>query len=350
MLRFIIFTICLIYVCGCYYIAQVDNLLSDQIRAKPIDRLAANPALSGKERRFFNEIRRIRAYAIDSIGLNTNRNYTRYVTVDSEYLVAVVSAADSASFSVKKWCYPILGCFPLRAYYDIHDAEKAAAGFRRKGYETNIDKVDGFSTLGIFSDPLYSFMADYSVFGLAQFLFHEQTHATVFLNNVQFSEELATFVAREGALAYLESYYGATSPEYTNAQRFLADQKAYLRLLRRLYADLQAVYASPMSRQDKITRKTAVVDSFKCMLYERYDSLFTTHWYRGVEKNSFNNAFLAVRMTYNLDLELFGQLHKQKNGSLREVVAYAKQLGKRRGDPKKLLKEECSNHRKFNTD
>ncbi len=118
---------------GCYLIKQGVNLFSYQMQSRPIQRLMRDTALSSKNRFFFNEIERIRAYASDSIGLIRNKNYTRFVTIDRNYLVAVLSAADSASFIPKKWCYPFFGCFPLRGYYDIRDAKRAGERLAGKG-------------------------------------------------------------------------------------------------------------------------------------------------------------------------------------------------------------------------
>jgi predicted aminopeptidase len=325
---------------GCYYTRQGCNLIADQLRSKPIRRCLDDTTISERQRRFFNEIERIRTYATDSIGLVKNDNYTRFVQVDRSYLVAVLCAADSASFTTKNWCYPVLGCFPLRAYYDMHDAEKTGRRLADKGYEIHIDKVDGFSTLGIFSDPLYSFMAGYPVFILAQYILHEQTHATAYFRNVQFSEELATFIGREGSLDYMRRYYGADSEEYTTARKYIVDQQTFLRLLRKLYADLDNVYKTAWSRAEKIRKKREITGAFKVLLTDCYDSLFMTPWYWGAAKASYNNAYLALRMTYNLDLELFGALRYSKGGDLREVVRFARNAKKRSGDPKKLLLEE----------
>ena len=325
---------------GCYYVHEGGSLLSHQLRSRPVSACMADSSISGKVKNFFGEVASIRTFAFDSLGLVENKNYTRYVPIDSNYLVAVLSVADSASLKPYRWCYPIFGCFPLRAYHNINDARKAGERFAKKGYEICIGKSDGFSTLGIFSDPLYSFMADYPVFSVARFLLHEQTHATAYFHDVQFSEELATFIGDEGALEFLKIHYGNDSPEYCDALDFLADQKTWIGLLRSLYMTLDTLYRQPIDRSVKIKRKKEVVGAFRTMLHDKYDSLFTTEWYRGLETQSFNNAYLSVRMTYNLDLGLFEELRRRRGGSLRAVVAFAKELKRRRGDPKMALVEE----------
>lgn len=329
---------------GCYLVRQGRYLIRHQTSAVRIDHIMADTALSQDRREFLSEVESIRRYAFDSLGLVRNSNYSRLVNVDSSYLLAMLSAADSASFTVKKWCYPFLGCFPLRSYFDINDALRAARRLAAKGYEINIDKVSGYSTLGIFRDPVYSFMSDYPVYSLANYIFHEQTHATVYFSNVQFSEELATFIGSEGALRYLRMRFGADSPEYLEALRLIKDEKSYLTLLRGLISELERVYDQPISRSEKIRLKKETILGFKRRVVNGYDSLFSTESFRGIEKCSFNNAFLAVRRTYNQDLELFERLSECYGGDLRRVVEYAVSLKRRRGDPKELLRKEIMEH------
>lgn len=325
---------------GCYVFKQSAYFLNHQMRARPIEKLRADPAISDSQRQFLDEIGRIRAFATDSMGYVRNRNYTRLVHIDSSYLLAMLSAADSASFTVKKWCYPFIGCFPLRSYFDVRDARRAGNQLVRKGYEICIEKVDGYSTLGIFSDPVYSFMADYPAYYLAAYIFHEQTHATVYLNNVQFSEEFASFMAREGALRYLQARYGPASAQYRDALQLIKDNTTWLSLLRGLTADLDTIYHRPVNRAEKLALKKTTVERFRALLSSSYDSLFVSSHFRGAEKLSFNNAYLSVHMTYSKDLDLFAQLYEKYGRDLKRMTAFAVSLRKQRGNPKEFLQKE----------
>jgi predicted aminopeptidase len=328
---------------GCYLLKQGTYLLKYQCASRPVIKVLTDSSVTSDERDFFYEIDRIRAFAVDSIGLKRTKNYTRYVVTDSSYLLAMLSAADSASFKTKKWCYPFFGCFPLRSYYCIEDAKKVADRMAAEGYETDIQKVDGFSTLGIFSDPLFSFMKDYSAFALTNFIFHELTHATVYFGkDVQFSEELAVFVALEGSLWYLRVYYGEESEEYRKAIALNHDHAVYLSLLRNLYKGLDTLYSSELSRDVKIARKKSIVSDFKDHLKNDYDSIFASQRFRGIEKLSFNNAFLAVRMTYTLDLDIFIKLYEQKEKNLKQMLQFVVSMKKRKGLPKAILREEVN--------
>ena len=73
----------LMFCCGCYLLKQGGYLFSHQVKAKRVNRLMRDSTLSGKQRSFLNEIGRIRQFAVDSIGLDRNNNYTRIVHIDS---------------------------------------------------------------------------------------------------------------------------------------------------------------------------------------------------------------------------------------------------------------------------
>lgn len=341
-IRLLVLFLCTVSFSGCYLIKQGVHLFNYQIHAKPVERIRRARDLTPKEQRLFAEVDKIRRYAFDSIGLQSNNNYTRYIATKNDHILTMLCAADSLSFHQKKWCYPFFGCFPLRSYFDGRDAEMAAQKLAAQGYEIYLGDVDGFSTLGIFSDPLYSFMTDYSIFSLAQLIFHEQTHATIYLKNqVQFSEQLASFVGRIGALNYIESTYGRGSPQYVGALESIQDHQAYQHLLRTLYQELNGIYESDKCKAEKVALKRACIDSVKELVSTGYHTLFVSERYRGIEKLSFNNAFLAVCMTYALDIELFQKLYDVKNGSWNEIWGFLQLLRGSKDDAMKAIAAEC---------
>lgn len=341
-IRLLTLLLCTVSFSGCYLIKQGVYLLNYQIHAKPVERIRQAQDLTPQEERLFTEVDKIRRYAFDSIGLHSNNNYTRYIATKNDHVLTMLCAADSLSFHQKKWCYPFFGCFPLRSYFDGQDAAKAAQKLAAQGYEIYLGGVDGFSTLGIFSDPLYSFMANYSIFSLAQLIFHEQTHATIYLKNqVQFSEQLASFVGRVGALNYIESTYGKDSPYYEGALELIQDHQAYLQLLRTLYRELTGIYESDKSKAQKRAMKQACIDSVKELVSTGYHTLFVSERYRGIENLSFNNAFLAVCMTYALDMELFQKLYNVKNKNWGEVWEFLQSLRGLKGDAMEAVAAEC---------
>ena len=109
---------------------------------------------------------------------------------------------------------------------------------------------------------------------------------------------------------------------------------------------MDTLYKSNILRSEKIRKKKQIIADFKSQLESDYDNLFTTQTYRGIEKMSFNNAFLAVSMTYTLDLDLFTKLLRKRKNSLREVVQFAIDIKKRKGKPKEHLENEIKSDEK----
>lgn len=323
---------------GCYYLKQGIYLLRYNSSGRSVERLLKDPQTEQKVRSFLQLVQEIKAYAIDTIGLKNNKNYTQLVPVNRDYIAVFVSAAEKLSFTLHKWCFPILGCIPYKGYFDLDDAKKEAEKLSRAGLDVNISEVSAFSTLGFLSDPLYSYMADYRVFNLASLIIHEQTHATIYLKNqAQFNEELATFVGNTGALEFLKAKYGENSSEYLTAIASMDDREVYLTLMKSLVAELDSVYKSNLTNEEKAGRKSDIIDSFRIKIRENYDQFFKTSQYKFMEKMPINNASLAVWMTYSYDLSVFKKLYEVKKNNLRSTFEYVKTLKRIKDDPKEHI-------------
>lgn len=329
--------------CNCGYILkQGTYLLKYNARAENINQILKKKSTPDDLKRFLLLVNDIRGFAIDSIELSKNSNYSTYVKIDKPYLVDVVSASENLSFRQHKWCWPIVGCVPYKGFYERKDAEKEAAKLKKKGYDINIDEVDAFSTLGFFTDPVYSFMKEYTVYGLASLIIHEQTHATFYKKSqAQFNEELATFVGDEGGLLYVRSRYGENSEEYRNAILAREDYESYFKLLRGLYNELKMVYDDgKKSEKEKLADKDRIIASFKDMVSQKYNEYFKTNNYRGISKRKINNAYIAVRMTYTLDLSEFYRLYENEKRNLKSTVGFFKSLKHQKGNPADLLRKK----------
>jgi predicted aminopeptidase len=330
---------CILLLSGCYLWKQGTRVLSYTSRSVPISRLMKRPDTQDSLRRFFLLVNEIRAYAADSIGLAKNSNFTTFVSIDRPYLIDLVSAAGKTDFVPYTWCYPFFGCWPLRGYFDSADALREAKRLKKLDLDVSLGRAEAFSTLGFLSDPVYSFMKKYSVYRIANLIIHEQTHTTVYVKNqVDFNEELATFVGSEGALGFIWSKYGDTSGQYQNAMKESKDIDTYYRSIRSLYRALSALYTGTIPQKEKLQKKLEIIAGFKDSIARNYNAIFLTSEYRGIEKTDINNAFISLDMTYTLDLDLFYRLYEKENRDLRKTVAAVKALSRKKGDCKETLK------------
>ena len=339
----LIFLVPVLFFCNCYIAKQATYLLKYNFEAQSIDRMIHDKKTDIQLKEFFDLVKEVRAFAIDSVGLKKNRNYSTYVNINKNYLVDVVSASEKVSFDQYKWCFPIVGCVPYKGFYERKDAQKEAAGLSKKNYDVSIDPADAFSTLGFFKDPIYSFMRNYSAFGLATVIIHEQTHATFYMKNqAQFNEELASFVGDEGGLAFVKMKYGENSREYQNAVLFQKDYGSYVKLLQGLYDSLKLLYESKKNNDIKLAEKQRMISDFQKQVSENYDQYFRTNIFKGIGKSKINNAYIAARMTYSLDLGDFYRLYEKNGRNLKETVKFFKSIKRSKTDPAKLLKEKLS--------
>ncbi len=325
-----------------YLWKQGGYLLRDSLGAQSVQALLKDPSTSSEERSFLLTVLRIKRYAVDEIGLADNANYTKYKKIDRNYLVEVVQAADALSLTAYQWSYPFLGKLPYRGYYVPADAKAEAERLKKEGYDVIVRKVDAFSTLGLLKDPVYSFMERYSLFDLASTIIHEQTHATVFLKGQdQFNEELATFIGDTGALEYLSSTYGPNSTEYRQAVGEQADSRLFLRFVKRLTQALSRVYASPLSRVEKLAKKREVIAEYQGIYRKDYLPHYKTAAYRASADLPLNNAYLMLFNLYTDQIPLLVRFERERcDGSLRVFVEQVKRLSKSPGNMIDKIKRE----------
>jgi predicted aminopeptidase len=301
---------------------------------QPVQALLQSAATPADTRDFLLRVSEIKSFAVGTVGLRNNGNYTRYKDIDRDHLVDVVSACDAVSFTSYLWSYPFVGKLPYKGFYERADAEAEAARLKKEGYDVIIRPVDAFSTLGFTKDPLYSFMKQYSLFELASLVIHEQTHATLFLNGQpQFNEELAVFVGDEGAFEWLSARYGADSDEYRSAAAEQERSQLFISLLQELSGVLDALYKGPGTREEKLARKAEIIGDFQTR---------SSAEYKGFEKLQLNNAYLDLYRLYSSDIPLYRAYWALRCGSSLSRFMNAEKYLAGRGDVKALMRQSLT--------
>lgn len=319
---------------SCWYTRQAGYFLSERLKAVPVARLAKDPATDDRLSRFLSLVEDLRHYAVASAGLKPTKNYTAYVALDRDYVADVVSACAGDSFTRHYWRYPLLGNLPYKGFYRREDAEAEAAKLKKAGLDVIVRKVEAFSSLGFFRDPLYSFMADYEPDVLAELVIHESAHATLFVKGAeQFNEEFATFVGRTGAERWLAERYGPDSPEAAARAARRADSEAFVAWLKETASQLDLVYGDPsLSPEEKLARKAQVIADRAVAYRERAATLFAEEAYRSFDMGTINNAYLDLYRLYEEDLSLYRAWYEDvAGGDLPVFVAGLAALSKTAG-------------------
>ncbi len=187
-----------------YGLSLAQGQLNIIFNAKKIEKvLVENKSLTHEQRRKLLLIKDVKAFAVAELGLKDNGNYDNYFDQKGKPLLTVLTACEPYSFKEKTWHFPFLGDLSYKGFFEYADAKEEGIKLKAKGLDVGLGKVSGWSTLGWLKDPVLSSMLNKPDGQLGALIIHEMLHGTVYLgSDVNFSENLADFVGREGAKFY----------------------------------------------------------------------------------------------------------------------------------------------------
>ncbi|MEP5612466.1 MAG: aminopeptidase [Cyclobacteriaceae bacterium] len=284
-----------------YGIGQARGQIRIVTQAQDIEKVLSNEKFPDSLKQKIRIIEEVRIFAIDSIGLKNSENYTTLYDQKGETALWNLSASEAYNFTPKTWSFPFLGSFPYKGFFDLGKAREEQAKLIEENYDTRIRAVGGWSTLGWFSDPILSNMLDRSEGRLADLIIHELTHATLFVkDNIEFNENLASFIGERGTLQFLESKYGKGSFEVENYIMQDQDGINYVKHMLHCTELLNNLYYSFSESASDSTKELAKND-----LIERIvSSVDTLHfhserYYRIFENAKPNNAYFMSFLRYH---------------------------------------------------
>jgi predicted aminopeptidase len=317
---------------GCYTLKQGVTMLGYLNRAVPLEET--------DNIEFIRLVTDIRAFAIEELGLVMSKNYTTYVELERDYLAAVISASAKDSFRRHDWYFPVVGYMPYKGFFDIKDAQKERVKLEKKDLDIWIRGVDGFSTLGWFKDPLYSYMRNYTPERLADLIIHELVHATVFIKGqVKFNEELAEFIGSEGTRLYMETRFGLDSEEYKRMLISETDSRSFISFVQELIAELNDLYSNDnINREEKLTEKEKIISASKLRFEAEYNSRFSGDNYKGFLERPINNAYLDLFRLYYTEDNFFTYLYERSGSNLPAFITAAKTITKK-DNPREQLEK-----------
>lgn len=297
----------------------------------PVQQAIANGQLTEDEIATARLVPGIKAHA-KALGLADTGHYS---TINPTWRRTVwnVSACEELAFRPRTWWFPIVGTVPYLGYFDEQAARDAGAELKAQGLDVHVRTAGAWSTLGWFEDPLLPAMLAWNESRLANTLFHELTHATVWIpGSVAFNESLANFVGEEAALDYLTDKYGADSPQVAAERARRADRDVYLRMMHDVYVELDTLYSDPdLDPDTKRARKAAVLEG----LPDRArDAGFSDpeRWATWLAKRPWNNATLVQHKVYNRSPEHFAAV-RAESGSLSAFLERIEQIAASDADP-----------------
>ena len=285
-------------------------------RREPIPEYLAKPDLAPETQDKLKLVLAVRDYARDVLKLNVGGSYSSYSYVDRPDLTYILTAAPRTELRPYTWWFLIVGRVPYKGYFSKEEAKAAAQGLESTGYDTNIRTSAAFSTLGWFDDPLLAHLLRYDEVTLAEVVFHELFHNTLYVKGAgAFNESAANFVGGRAAIDFFRDRFGAASPEHERAIRAWEQELEFSEFMEKLAASLDELYAREIPDEEKLRLRQGVFTQAK----EAWSETIApnpTHRFRNFAKQPLNNAVIIHYRLYLKNLKLFEALYESQGKNL----------------------------------
>ena len=300
-------------------------------RRQPIAEYIQKPDVTAETQEKLKTVLAVRDYARDVLKFNVGGSYASYSYVDRPDLTYVVVAAPKTELRPYTWWFLIVGNVPYKGYFSRPDAEAEIERLKADGYDTVLRTSAAFSTLGWFDDPLLSHLLKYDKVGLAEIVFHELFHNTLYLaGKSAFNESVANFIGHRAAVDFFRAKFGTDSVEHKRALQWWTEEREFGAFVAEVVRDLTVLYKSDLSRQDKLRLREEVFTRSKAEWARRIADR-PAHRFRGFSQQVLNNAVLMHYVVYLKDFDLFESLYESAGQRLAENHrAVTASRGKRR--------------------
>ncbi|MFM7606090.1 MAG: aminopeptidase [Prosthecobacter sp.] len=290
---------CALVLCSCRSIGFYSQAIRGQVeiwrRQRPVEAVLADPAEKEAVKAKLRLALELREYAKNTLKLPAE-SFATYSDLKRPYVVWVVYATEPFSVEPKQWWYPFVGRLAYRGFFDQEDARKEVLSLQSKGQDVFAAGVEAYSTLGFFKDPLLNTCIHRSEAELAEIIFHELTHARLFIpGDTEFNEAFATAMAETAVRRWLRSK--GRVAELQAYEAHLKRDRAMIALALGTRAELKKLYATP---EHTLQQKNAVLSRLQSRLAAMGVKDKATHVKNGKEqKIIWNNARLNTLATYH---------------------------------------------------
>ena len=198
---------------------------------------------------------------------------------------------------MKTWWFPLVGSVPYIGYFDERTRNTQADLYLNQGYDVAKSRVLAFSSLGYFEDPLFASMLKRPLGDLAELIFHELTHRTIWIpGGVRLNENIAEFVGEHLAHKFMKKTKRSKERELYRGR--LADRVTLRRWVQALKIKLEKHYKNPkLSRTQKLDLKKKTIAEHR----KKLRPIFKERRYEQVIDQKWNNAKIMGYHLYSAD-------------------------------------------------
>ncbi|HSF59696.1 MAG TPA: aminopeptidase, partial [Candidatus Binatia bacterium] len=302
-------------------------------RREPIPEYLEKPDLGPDIQDKLKLVLAVREYARDVLKLNVGGSYSSYSYVDRPDLTYILTASPRTELRAYTWWFLIVGRVPYKGYFSKEEANAAAKKLEAEGYDTNIRTAAAFSTLGWFDDPLLSHLLRYDKVTLADVVFHELFHNTLYVKGAgHFNESVANFVGGRAAIDFFRDRFGAGSAEHERASRAWEEELRFAEFIEKLAAALNELYAREILEEEKLLLRQQVFARGK-EEWSEWVTRYPTQRIRNFAKQPLNNAAVIHYMLYLKNLKLFEALYQAEGENLVRTIDAIREAVAQGGEP-----------------
>lgn len=254
--------------------------------------------------------------------LTNHGSFNYYTKVRGDAISYVVIAAKKDALKLKTWWFPIVGSVPYKGFFSENEAIDYAKTLDPQ-YETSIGKSKAYSTLGWFDDPITTPLIKTHSAYIANTIFHELTHQTVWIkNNVTFNESLATFVGDQMAVDFFRFHKHS---KYLEVAKIIRNKDLILEnIIKNVFNKLDRLYKSNLTKDQILKRRT--------ILFREEMKVYKKQFPTSNNFKTINNAEIMQAKIYLTKLSSFQKLYKQSNENWKTFF-----------DKIRTIKEICAN-------
>ncbi len=343
MLKFVTALIFSSLLSGCYLLKQGLSFNALINTRTPVDQVIADNLRSGDPQKIAEakkllEVKKMLSFA-EKMNFKIGDAYTYYIKLKEPQISYVVQAAPWNSMTLKTWWFPIVGSVPYLGFYDLEDARQEALRLKKDDFDVSIGGVGAFSSLGWFSDPILSTMIDKDRDKIAETLFHELAHRTMWISgDADFNEQFAEFIGYQMATAYLSEENDSDSIKALKARN--EDELIFSNWIRHLQESLNNLYAKTSGREKKaiLAEKAAIIAEH---LKPPLKPSFKTYDY--AQRDDWNNASIMASALYQFNKKEWQNAYTcSKSKNLKEfMVLLDKKLKISHASPQQELQSFC---------